>query len=136
MSGVPTQDEMIAEFNKATKAIEASKHIAKSEAKKAPMDVGSDEGKRRVRSIVDRIVRLTEERKSISSDINDIYTEAASAGFSKKALRIAVREEMEDADQRSEREAAEVEASLIRAALGDFASSPLGEFASKSRERH
>ena len=41
----------------------------------------------RLRSIVDRIERLEEERKAIGSDIRDIYAEAKSAGFDVKVLR-------------------------------------------------
>lgn len=41
----------------------------------------------RLRSIVDRIERLEEERKAIGSDVKDIYKEAASAGFDVKVLR-------------------------------------------------
>lgn len=55
----------------------------------------------RLRSIVERIERLEEERKAIASDIKDIYAEAKSAGFDTKVLRelIKIRK----------REAAEVE---------------------------
>ena len=35
----------------------------------------------RLRSIVDRIERLEEERKALGGDIRDIYAEAKSAGF-------------------------------------------------------
>jgi hypothetical protein len=42
---------------------------------------------------------------------------------------------MEDGEQRAAREAAEDEAEAIMAALGDFASSPLGESAT-GRGRH
>ena len=45
----------------------------------------------RLRSIVDRIERLSEERKALSSDVADIYREAVSAGFDKKALRALIR---------------------------------------------
>lgn len=41
----------------------------------------------RLRNLVDRIERMEEERKALSSEIKDIYTEAASSGFDKKALR-------------------------------------------------
>lgn len=44
----------------------------------------------RLRSIVERIERLEEERKALVSDIKDIYTEAHSAGFDKKVLRSIV----------------------------------------------
>ena len=47
----------------------------------------------RLRSLVDRIERLEEERKALGADIKDIYQEAKSAGFDVKALRqlIAIR---------------------------------------------
>src|SRR6201988_3171926 len=44
----------------------------------------------RLRSIVDRIERLEEERKSLGADIKDIYSEAKSAGFDVKALRALI----------------------------------------------
>lgn len=45
----------------------------------------------RLRSIVDRIERLEEERKALSGDIKDIYAEAKSAGFDPKVLRQLIR---------------------------------------------
>ena len=45
----------------------------------------------RLRSIVDRIERLEEERKALGGDIKDIYSEAKSAGFDVKALRQLIR---------------------------------------------
>lgn len=47
----------------------------------------------RLRSLVDRIERLSEKRTALTADIKDIYTEAGSAGFDVKALRalIAIR---------------------------------------------
>lgn len=44
----------------------------------------------RLRSLVDRIEHLEEERKAIGSDIKDIYSEAKSAGFDVKVLRTLV----------------------------------------------
>ncbi len=41
----------------------------------------------RLRSIVERIERLEDERKALSGDISDIYAEAKSAGFDVKVLR-------------------------------------------------
>ena len=41
----------------------------------------------RLRSLVERIERMEEERKNVSSDIRDIYVEAKSAGFDVKVLR-------------------------------------------------
>jgi uncharacterized protein (UPF0335 family) len=45
----------------------------------------------RLRSLVERIERLEEERKALSSDIKDIYAEAKSAGFDVKVLRQLIR---------------------------------------------
>jgi uncharacterized protein (UPF0335 family) len=45
----------------------------------------------RLRSIVERIERLEEERKALSGDIRDIYAEAKSAGFDVKVLRQLIR---------------------------------------------
>jgi uncharacterized protein (UPF0335 family) len=50
-------------------------------------DIASD----RLRSLVDRIERLEEERKALGSDIKDIYAEAKSAGFDVKVLRQLIR---------------------------------------------
>ncbi len=41
----------------------------------------------RLRSIVERIERLEEERKALAGDIKDIYAEAKSAGFDVKVIR-------------------------------------------------
>ena len=41
----------------------------------------------RLLSIVERIERLEEEKKALSSDVKDIYTEAKSAGFEPKVIR-------------------------------------------------
>jgi uncharacterized protein (UPF0335 family) len=44
----------------------------------------------RLRSLVERIERLAEERAALTSDIKDIYTEAKSAGYDVKALRAII----------------------------------------------
>jgi uncharacterized protein (UPF0335 family) len=45
----------------------------------------------RLRSIVERIERLEEERRALGNDIKDIYAEAKSAGFDVKVLRQIIR---------------------------------------------
>ena len=45
----------------------------------------------RLRSIVERIERLVEERNALGSDIKDIFTEAKSAGFDTKVLRVILK---------------------------------------------
>ena len=41
----------------------------------------------RLRSVIERIERLEEERKALAGDIKDIYAEAKSAGFDVKVIR-------------------------------------------------
>jgi uncharacterized protein (UPF0335 family) len=45
----------------------------------------------RLRSLIERIERLEEERKALGSDIKDIYAEAKSAGFDVKVIRQLIR---------------------------------------------
>lgn len=52
-----------------------------------PTNVAGD----RLRSIIERIERLEEERKALASDIKDIYSEAKSAGFDVKVIRQLIR---------------------------------------------
>ena len=82
---------------------------------KAPQTGDNSIAADRLRSIVERIERLDEERKSLGSDIKDIYTEAKSAGFDTKVLRqlIAIRkQEPADVEER------ETLLDLYRRALG------------------
>lgn len=58
----------------------------------------------RLRSIVERIERLEEERKGIGADIRDIYAEAKSAGFEVKVVREIVKLRKLDAHDRREQE--------------------------------
>ena len=41
----------------------------------------------RLRSIIERVERLEEERKALSGDIKDIFSEAKSAGFDVKVIK-------------------------------------------------
>lgn len=45
----------------------------------------------RLRSLIERIERLEEERKALGNDIKDIFAEAKSAGFDVKVLRQIIR---------------------------------------------
>ncbi len=45
----------------------------------------------RLRSIVERVENLDQERKALSDDIRDVFKEASSAGFDIKALRALIR---------------------------------------------
>jgi uncharacterized protein (UPF0335 family) len=69
----------------------------------------------RLRSIVERIERLEEERKALSSDIKDIYVEAKSAGFDVKVLRQLIRIRKQESAEVEEQESM---LDLYRRALG------------------
>jgi uncharacterized protein (UPF0335 family) len=73
--------------SKKAAAAAASASRERQAASAAPEAVSSD----RLRSLVERIERLEEERKALGSDIKDIYAEAKSAGFDVKALRQVIR---------------------------------------------
>ena len=45
----------------------------------------------RLRSFIERIERLEEERKALGSDIRDIYAEAKGTGFDVKVMRALIR---------------------------------------------
>ncbi|MBR0642178.1 DUF2312 domain-containing protein [Plastoroseomonas hellenica] len=69
----------------------------------------------RLRSIIERIERLEEERKALGDDIKDIYAEAKSAGFDVKVIRQVIRiRKQEPADV----EEMETLLDLYRRALG------------------
>ena len=57
-----------------------------------------------LRSFVDRIERLEEEKKTINDDIKDVYAEAKGNGFDTKVLRKVIALRKQDADERQEQE--------------------------------
>jgi uncharacterized protein (UPF0335 family) len=57
-----------------------------------------------LRSIIERIERLEEEKKSIADDISDVYAESKGNGFDVKALRTIVRLRKQDPNERAEAE--------------------------------
>ena len=58
-----------------------------------------------LRSFVERIERLEEEKKSISDDIRDVYAEAKANGYDAKTLRKVVSLRKLDSMEREEQEA-------------------------------
>lgn len=69
----------------------------------------------RLRSIIERVERLEEERKALGDDIKDVLAEAKSAGFDVKVIRQVIRiRKQEPADV----EEMETLMDLYRRALG------------------
>jgi len=71
--------------------------------------------KGQLKSFVERIEKLEEEKKALSEDIREVYGEAKGVGFDVKALRTVVRLRMQDNEERKEHEAL---VDLYRDALG------------------
>ncbi len=59
----------------------------------------------RLKSLIERIERLEEEKKGICGDIRDIYAEAKSAGFDVKALRHVIKMRAKAKNERDEEKA-------------------------------
>lgn len=58
----------------------------------------------RLKSLIERIERLEEEKKGIASDIRDIFAEAKSAGFDVKIMRVVLKLRKMNAEDRDEQE--------------------------------
>ena len=58
-----------------------------------------------LRTIVERVERLEEEKKAIADDIKDVYAEAKANGFDIKTLRTVVRLRKQETEERLEQEA-------------------------------
>jgi uncharacterized protein (UPF0335 family) len=68
-----------------------------------------------LRSFIERIERLEEDKAAIASDIREVYAEAKSSGFEPKIMRQVVRIRKMEATDRQEQEAL---LDLYRHALG------------------
>lgn len=135
-------DAMVAGFQSAVKDrpsdTPAGKEMPKSardtrhrDARAQPRDPGSVqliEGKE-LRAIVDRIVRLTEEKGEVQDSIKAEYAAAKEKGYDNKALRIVVKRAMEDESARAARTEVEETAEVMMRALGMLAGTPLGDAA-------
>ena len=69
----------------------------------------------RLRSIIERIERLEEERKALADDIKDIFQEGKSAGFDVKVIRQIIRIRKQEPAEVEEQETL---LDLYRRALG------------------
>lgn len=78
----------------------------------------------RLRSFIERIERLEEERRSIADDIKEVYSEAKGTGFDTKIMRQLVRLRRMDKDDLDEQETL---LDIYKRALGMLADTPLGE---------
>ncbi len=79
-----------------------------------------------LRSFIERIERLEEEKKGLSDDIRDVFAEAKGNGFDTKVMRQVIRIRKKEPAERQEEEAS---LDLYMHALGMVpgAGSPAGE---------
>lgn len=66
--------------------------------------VDSTVAKEQLRSIIERVERLEEEKKAITDDIRDVFGEAKANGFDTKVLRQVIRLRKQDMAERQEQE--------------------------------
>jgi uncharacterized protein (UPF0335 family) len=59
----------------------------------------------RLKSFIERIERLEEEKRALSADIKEVYSEAKGAGFDVKTIRELIKIRRMDEDDLDEREA-------------------------------
>jgi uncharacterized protein (UPF0335 family) len=79
------------------------------------MATSANFAKGQLKSFVERIEKLEEEKKALAEDVREVYAEAKGVGFDIKALRTVVRLRMQDSEERKEHEAL---VDLYRNALG------------------
>ena len=58
-----------------------------------------------LKSLIERIERLEEEKQTIAADIREVYAEAKANGFDTKVMRQVVRIRKQDTAERQEEEA-------------------------------
>ena len=69
------------------------------------MSVDSMVARDQLRSIVERIEHLEEEKQNIADDIREVYAEAKGNGFDTKVLRQVIKLRKQDAAERQEQDA-------------------------------
>ena len=71
----------------------------------AASDVLTGQAQGQLKSIVERIERLEEDRTAVLADLKEVYAEAKGTGFDTKILRKVVRVRKQDRAKRQEEEA-------------------------------
>jgi uncharacterized protein (UPF0335 family) len=71
----------------------------------AQFDAAQAGAQGKLKSLVERIERLEEDKAAVAGDLKEVYAEAKGEGFDTKILRKVVRLRKQDAAQRQEEEA-------------------------------
>ncbi|MFG1462297.1 DUF2312 domain-containing protein [Xanthobacter sp. DSM 24535] len=80
---------------------DTARHPSVSDSSEAPAGFAKEQ----LKSFIERVERLEEEKKAIADDISDIFAEAKANGFDVKALKAILKIRKEDVDDRKEHEA-------------------------------
>jgi uncharacterized protein (UPF0335 family) len=88
-------------FNQAIPFVHFREASMATAANNNPANFAKDQ----LRSIIERIERLEEEKAALSEDIKEVYAEAKGNGFDTKTLRTVVRLRKQDSSERAEQEA-------------------------------
>ena len=89
-------------------------------------DILNQAAQGQLKSIIERIERLEQEKSEIAEQIKEVFAEAKGNGFDTKILRKVVRIRKQDRAKRLEEEAI---LDLYREALSGWHASPLGQYA-------
>ncbi len=84
-----------------------------------------------LKAFVERIERLTEEKAAIAEDIKEVFAEAKGTGFDPAVMRALIKERKANKDDLDEFNTV---LELYRDALGQLASTPLGEAAVRAAQ--
>ncbi|HLZ85560.1 MAG TPA: DUF2312 domain-containing protein [Caulobacteraceae bacterium] len=71
----------------------------------APLDTFSTSAQGKLKSLIERIERLEEDKAAVSTDLKEVYAEAKGEGFDAKIVRKVVRLRKQDKAKRQEEEA-------------------------------
>ena len=86
-------------------------------------DIG-DNAAGQLRSLIERIEKLAEEKAEVSAQIKEVFGEAKANGFDVPAMREVIKSRAMDANKLAQREAM---IDLYMQSLGMLAGTPLGE---------
>lgn len=86
------------------KEVAADEALAEDKPSPRPADAGAT-ARQQLRSFVERIERLEEDKKLIADDIKDVYGEAKANGYDTKVLRRVIAIRKQDQNDRLEQEA-------------------------------
>ncbi len=95
--------------------IDGKRKAATSDGKPRPNDSSQTVAAGQLRSFIERVERLDEDKKAIADYIKDVFAEMKGTGFDTKAVRTILRLRQRDKAEREEEEAI---LDLYKAALG------------------